>query len=162
VVGRIALKSYLKIARLDKTLIYLDSTYLVRLYLQDPGYQRVRELAASDAVACAQHGRAEVVSALHRKLRERAITAHLYKVALQQFIDEVRAGAFKWLPLSDLVLERLELAYTQLPPATLLRAADALHLSAAAGNGFREIYSNDEKLLAATADFGLRGVNVIV
>lgn len=84
------------------------------------------------------------------------------KVALQQFIDEVRAGAFKWLPLSDLVLERLELAYTQLPPATFLRAADVLHLSAAAGNGFREIYSNDEKLLAATADFGLRGVNVIV
>jgi predicted nucleic acid-binding protein len=112
-------------------LIYLDSTYLVRLYFEDPGYERVRQLAASDAIACAQHGRAEVISAFHRKLRERTITARLYGVALQQFRDELRADAFRWLFLSDLVLERLELAYAKLPATAFLRAADALHLSTA-------------------------------
>jgi len=60
-----------------------------------------------------------------------------------------------------LVLERIELAYAKLPATTLLRAADALHLSAAAENGFREIYSNHPKLLAAAAHFGLRGIDVI-
>jgi predicted nucleic acid-binding protein len=142
-------------------LIYLDSTYLVRLYFEDPGYERVRQLAASDAIACAQHGRAEMISAFHRKLRERTITARLYEVALQQFRDEFRADAFRWLFLSDLVLERLELAYAKLPATTFLRAADALHLSTAAENGFREIYSNDPKLLTAAANFGLRGIDVI-
>jgi predicted nucleic acid-binding protein len=142
-------------------LIYLDSTYLVRLYFEEPGYEQVRQLATSDAIACAQHGRAEVISAFHRKLRERTITARLYEVALQQFKDELRAGAFRCLFLSDLVLERLELAYAKLPVTTFLRAADALHLSTAAENGFREIYSNDPKLLTAAAHFGLRGIDVM-
>ena len=142
-------------------MIYLDSTYLVRLYFEEPGFERVRQLAGSDAIACAQHGRAEVISAFHRKLRERSITARLYEVGLQQFRDELRADAFRWLFLSDLVLERLELAYANLPATTFLSAADALHLSTAAENGFREIYSNDPKLLTAAAHFGLRGIDVI-
>ncbi|HEY2143118.1 MAG TPA: type II toxin-antitoxin system VapC family toxin [Candidatus Udaeobacter sp.] len=142
-------------------MIYLDSTYLVRLYFEHPGYERVRQLAVSGAIACAQHGRAEVISAFHRKLRERTMTARSYKVTLQQFRDELRADAFRWLFLSDLVLERIELAYVNLPATTFLRAADALHLSAAAENGFHEIYSNDPKLLAAAAHFGLCGIDVI-
>jgi len=158
--GPIAPKSYRKNAT-AVNLIYLDSTYLVRLYFEEPGYEQVRRLAASDAVACAQHGRAEVISAFHRKLRERAITAALYQSALEQFFDEVRGGAFRWLPLSDVVFERIESVYAKLPATTFLRAADALHLSAAAENGFQEICSNDAKVLVAARHFGLTGVDVI-
>jgi predicted nucleic acid-binding protein len=142
-------------------LIYLDSTYLVRLYFEEPGYEQVRRLAASDTVVCAQHGRAEVISAFHRKLRERAITAALYRSALEQFFDEVRGGAFRWLPLSEVVFERIESVYVKLPANIFLRAADALHLSVAAENGLPEIYSNDTKLLAAARHFALVGVDVI-
>jgi len=39
-------------------LIYLDSSYLVRLYFEDSGFETVRQFAASDAVVCAEHGRA--------------------------------------------------------------------------------------------------------
>ena len=130
----------------------------MRLYFEDAGYERVRDLAASDAVACAQHGRAEVISAFHRKLRERAITARSYEIALEQFLNEIEAAAFRWLPLSENVFERAELVYARLPATILLRAADALHLATAAENGFREIHSNDTKLLSASAHFGLRGV----
>jgi predicted nucleic acid-binding protein len=142
-------------------LIYLDSTCLVRLYFEDAGYERARHLAASDAIACAQHGRAEVISAFHRKLRERAISARLYEITLRQFVNEMHAGAFRWLPLSESVFERVELMYASLPAAIFLRGADALHLSTASENGFREIHSNDAKLLIAAPHFGLRGVNVI-
>jgi predicted nucleic acid-binding protein len=158
--GPIVPKSYRKNAT-AVNLIYLDSTYLVRLYFKEPGYEQVRRLAASDTLACAQHGRAEVISAFHRKLRERAITTALYQSLLEQFFDEVRGGAFRWLPLSEVVFERIELVYAKLPATTFLRAADALHLSVAAENGLAEIYSNDTKLLAATRFFALRGVNVI-
>jgi predicted nucleic acid-binding protein len=142
-------------------LIYLDSTCLVRLYFEDAGYERVRHLAASDFVACAQHGRAEVISAFHRKLRERAIGARLYEITLQEFLKETHGGAFRWLPLSERVFERAEVVYARLPATIFLRAADALHLSTASENGFREIHSNDAKLLSAAPHFGLRGLNVI-
>ena len=142
-------------------MIYLDSTCLVRLYFEDAGCERVRHLAASDAIACAQHGRAEVISAFHRKLRERAVSPRLYQIGLEEFLNEMRVGAFRWLPLSERVLERAELVYARLPATIFLRAADALHLSTASENGFREIHSNDTKLLRAAPHFGLRGVNVI-
>ena len=80
---------------------------------------------------------------------------------LEEFLNETRAGAFRWLPLSEHVFERTELVYARLPAVVFLRAADALHLSTASENGFREIHSNDAKLLSAAHHFGLRGLNVI-
>jgi predicted nucleic acid-binding protein len=103
----------------------------------------------------------EVISAFHRKLRERAISARLYGIALQEFLNETSGGAFSWLPLSERVFERAALVYARLPATIFLRAADALHLSTASENGFREIHSNDAKLLSAAPHFGLRGLNVI-
>ena len=102
-----------------------------------------------------------MISAFHRKLRERTITIGLYEATLRQFAVEVAAGAFNWLPLSESILDRTELVYTKLPETTFLRAADALHLSTAAEHGFREIYSNDVKLLKAAAHFDMRGMDVI-
>jgi predicted nucleic acid-binding protein len=142
-------------------MIYLDSSYLVRLYFKDPGFEVVRQLAATDVVACAQHGRAEVIAALHRKLREGSLPNNLYHIVLQEFFDEIRAGGFAWLPLSPVVFERVQRVFGALPATIFLRAADAMHLAAAAESGLREIYSNDVVLLSAAPEFGLRGVNVI-
>jgi predicted nucleic acid-binding protein len=142
-------------------MVYFDSTYIVRLYYQDPGFEAVRQLAATASVACGQHGRAEVVAALHRKRREGSLSDSLYVIALQQFTAEIRAGAFAWLPLSTAVFARIEKAYASLPADVFLRAADAMHLACAAERGLREVYSNDQRLLAAAAHFGLRAVNVI-
>jgi predicted nucleic acid-binding protein len=80
---------------------------------------------------------------------------------LQQFADDIRADAVRWLPLSPAILDRVRVDFETLPTRNFLRASDALHLAIASENGFRQLYSNDRNLLAAASHFGVRGVNVI-
>ena len=143
-------------------MIYFDTSYLVRLYYEDPGADQVRALAASDHVACAAHGQAEMMAAFHRKLREGAIRPAAYSALVGQVEAHIEAGAFQWLPQDGEILSRVRHAYQRLSASVSLRGADAIHLATAAEAGFRMIYSNDTHLLAAAKHFGIEGKNVIV
>ena len=141
-------------------MIYFDASCLVRLYYKDHGFEEVRHLATTDAIACAQHGQAEVVAALHRKCREGSLTTKAYRVVLEQFGADVKADAFRWFALSQTFLDRVRASFDRLLAELFLRASD-IHLASASEHAFPVIYSNDKNLLAATPHFGLRGVNVI-
>ncbi len=142
-------------------MIYFDTSYVVRLYINDPGFAAVRQLATTAPVACCVLGRAEASAALHRKLREGSLTAAQFRVVTAEFEKECAAGAFRWLPLSEAVVQRVERRFAKLAANVFLRAADALHLACAAENGFPDVYSNDAHLLTAASHFGLHGLNVI-
>jgi predicted nucleic acid-binding protein len=141
-------------------LIYFDTTYIGRLYFQDSGWDKVRELAKTDKIACAAHGRAEALGIFHRKLREQAITADQLKPLIKEFQNDCEQGAFNWLPLSASIFDRVAAVYLNLPATMPLRAADALHLACAAEHGFKHICSNDARLLKAASYFDLSAVNV--
>jgi len=141
---------------------YFDSSYLFRLYWEDAGFAEVRASAAqSQSLACALHGRAEVISICHRKFREGAASAEQFRLLVQQFQDDCAQGAFTWLSLTSAVFQRVEEVYLHAPTSVFLRAADALHLACAREYNFGEIYSNDRHLLTAAPLFGLRGINLI-
>ena len=142
-------------------MIYFDSSYLVRLYYQDRGAEAVRRLAATDHVASAAHGQAEMMAAFHRKLREGAIRPAAYAALVGQVRAHIDAGAFRWLAQDQEIFFRIRQVYQRLPATVFLRAADAIHLATAAEAGFRIVYSNDAHLLAAAKHFGVEGKNVI-
>lgn len=142
-------------------MIYFDTSYLVRLYYQDPGAVQVRALAATDHVACAALGQTEMMAAFHRKLREGAIKSAAYAALAEQVEAHMKAGAFHWLAQDLEILARVRHVYRNLPTSVFLRGADAIHLGTAAEAGFRIVYSNDSHLLAAARHFGIEGRNVI-
>jgi predicted nucleic acid-binding protein len=141
--------------------IYFDTSYLVRLYYQDPGANAVRALAATDHIACAAHGQAEMIAAFHRKFREGAIRPTAYAALIGQVQKHIEDGAFHWLAQDQDILSLIRHVYEELPGTVFLRAADAIHLATAAQSGFRTIYSNDAHLLAAAEHFDVEGKNVI-
>jgi len=142
--------------------LYFDTSYLVRLYLDDPGFKQVRAKAESATAICsAWHAQAEIVSAIHRTFRERDLDQGAFLALLEQFASDSKGGLFQWLPLTERIQQRLETAYRRAPGTIFLRAADALHLACAAENDFNEVHSNDGHFLAAAPLFGLKGVNII-
>lgn len=142
-------------------MIYFDTSYLVRLYYEDADWQKVRDLAAGENLACAWHGQAEVLAAFHRKLREKIIRPAHYAALLGQFAADSQAGAFQWLPLAKDALGRVSRVFRTLPPDVFLRSADALHLAAAAEHGHKVVYTHDSHVLKAAPFFGLVGRDIV-
>ena len=80
---------------------------------------------------------------------------------LKQFETDCEQEAFRWLPLSEVVVARAKKVYAGLPTSVFVRAADALHLACAAENGQPEIFTNDRAMVTAAPYFGVRAVDVI-
>jgi predicted nucleic acid-binding protein len=143
-------------------MIYFDSAYVVKCYLNETGSGAVRELAQSQpSLACCEYGRIEVTSTFHRNLSEGLLTTSQYELVAQQFESDDKNGVWTWLPLTADLCRKTAVRIHALPASAFIRAGDALHLTSAAQNGFAEIYSNDRHLQASAALFGLKAINVI-
>ena len=144
-------------------MIYLDSSYLAKLYIREPGSEEVEQWldARAEQAACCLHGRLEVFAALKRQQREGRLTESNVRAAVRRLETEEKAGAIRWLPIDALLMSSACGQMQQLTPSVYLRAADALHLACAADAGLKEIYSHDRHLLAAAPHFGLKGLDII-
>ena len=142
-------------------MIYFDAAYIAKFYLDEPDSSEVRSLAEhSGEVACCIHGRIEVLTVFHRKLRERAFRPKAFEALCDQFEADCEALLWEWLPVSTALVNGLSRRIRRLSASVFIRASDALHLESAAEQGFKEIYSDDRRLLEAASHFGLRGITV--
>jgi predicted nucleic acid-binding protein len=140
---------------------YFDSAYLVKCYLQDPESDRVRELVKRvEQVYSSALCIAEVSCALHRSVREKAITraeaSHLRAI----FLQDVSIGTVTMIPVTDIILRTVEATVAGMPDTIFLRAGDAIHLASAQLEGFAEIWSNDRHMLKAAPHFGITGRSI--
>jgi predicted nucleic acid-binding protein len=143
-------------------MIYCDTAYLLKYYLDEPGSDAVRQLIdRQTGVSSLSLARLELQAAFHRKLREGLIEAKTHRALVAQLADDHRDGLWSWLAVDDDLLDQAARRFAPLPANVFLRASDALHLTCAREHGFREIHSNDQHLLAAARHFGLKGRNVI-
>ena len=143
-------------------MIYCDTAYLLKYYLDEPGSTEVRELIDGQvAVASLILARLELAAAFHRKLREGTIDRRAHRLLVLQLETDCNSGIWTWLESGMALVEKAAYRCTSLSARVFLRASDALHLTCAKENGFKEVYSNDMDFLAAATHFGLRGKNVI-
>jgi predicted nucleic acid-binding protein len=143
-------------------MIYFDTSYLAKCYLNEIGSSAVRQLAQSQtALCCCEFGRIEAVTTFHRNWRERMLTKAQLDIVTAQFQADDTAGVWTWLPVSVDLCRKTAGRIKALPATTFIRSGDALHLTSAAEHGFSEIYSHDRHLLAAASFFGLRPIDVI-
>lgn len=121
----------------------------------------MRAANGSGGLASSALAFSELHAALHRGLREERLDRGELEAVLDRFRADCELGMWHWLPVSMSVHERVAAAYVELAASVFLRAGDAIHLATASEHGFRQVYSNDRRLLAAAPHFGLSGVDII-
>ena len=143
-------------------MIYFDTAYLAKCYLNEPGADQVRALAAeSPLIGCCQTGEVELAAVFHRHLREGKITREEYETIYQQFQSDREAGIWTWFPANKELLADSAKVFQQLSHSVFVRAADAIHLTCARRNGLREVFTNDRHMLLACDAFGVTGRNIL-
>ena len=140
---------------------YFDAAYIAKCYLHEPDAAAVRALArSSSSLFTSALSIAEVACVFHRHVREGTLRGKTATQVRDAFLEDVGNEALVLVPVTNLILRRVEFLTRTLPSGTLLRAGDAIHIVSAVEAGFHEIWTNDRRLLAATAHFGLQGRSV--
>lgn len=131
-------------------MIYFDAAYIAKCYLNEPGADRVREIAyGAEGLASCELARLEFASILKRHVRERHVTRREMTAILKDFQEDEQNGVWQWFSVTSALLEKARKAVLDLPSTVFVRSGDALHLACAEEHGFEEVYTNDP---GATAD----------
>ena len=144
-------------------MIYFDTSYIIKCYLNEEGSAEVRALAESaEGIGCSLHGRVEFWAAVKRNVREGKISIDEAIETFERFKEDEEAGVWTWFGVGttsvNLTCEKIEEA----AETVFLRAADALHLGCAVEQGFSEVFTHDKHMLAAAPSFGITARDVIV
>ena len=143
-------------------MIYFDTAYLLKCYINETGSEAVRSLANErEQIACCEYGRAELFGALHRCLREKVIDTAYFGIAVEQFELDEQDHVWTWLPLTQEIMHNVVEAFKRLSPNIFLRTADAVHLQCAVLNDISQVFTNDKHMLIAGSHFGLNVCDVI-
>ena len=139
---------------------YFDAALVAKFYVNEPGREAVRRVAAGAGVVVTSGiAVAEVSAAFHRQFREGAVGPTVFRALQSQFAHDVEQGLWKLIPPTEDLLLQVQALFARLDRSVYLRSLDAVHLVTAKAEHFTRIYSNDRHLLRACASVGLEGVD---
>ena len=82
-------------------MIYFDAAYIAKCYLNEPGADKVIELAARSGGLCScEYGRLEFFCALQRHHREGHMTNPQLDRVVRTLEEDEADGVWHWLPAS--------------------------------------------------------------
>lgn len=135
-------------------ILYLDTSSLVKLYIEEPHSGKVRQwVDEAEIVAVCRVAYPETVSALHRRFRNGDLPKNVYMLLSARFSDD-------WRHLASIDFDERQAG--DLAAKHELRGFDAVHLSAAlllreAGTDIHFAFSSfDHKLNNAASQEGLQ------
>jgi predicted nucleic acid-binding protein len=142
--------------------IYFDAAYIAKCYLNEPGADRVRQVAYdADGLGSCEVARVEFASIVKRHLRERHITRGEASDVLKEFEQDEADGVWRWFGVTPSLIEAARATVLRVPSQVFVRTGDALHLACAREHGFKDVYTNDSHMLKAAKYFHVTGVNVL-
>jgi predicted nucleic acid-binding protein len=141
--------------------MFCDSSTLVKYYLNEAESDAVRaRLDEAPEVTLSELVRVELMSSLHRAMRDRRIDRAQFLQTSGRFTQDDLRGTWSWLPVDAEVLRYASTLYMQLPEKVVLYAADCIHIATALHNDYDEIYTHDDDQTKAASTLGLRPVRI--
>ena len=106
-------------------MIYLDTSYLTKIYTAEPGSAEVIAwmTGKSDFVSCL-HGRLELVSSFKRHQREGHLAQRDVAALIRRLEADEAAELIVWLPCETGLIQVACARTASLPPSVFLRAGD--------------------------------------
>jgi predicted nucleic acid-binding protein len=140
---------------------YFDAAYVAKCYLVEPDSDAVRALAhAAHGVYTSEFSIAEVSCVFRRHRREGTLDRRRENTVRDQFLTDLAEGRWLIVPVTRLVMGRVESLTRALPARLPIRAGDATHIASALEARIPEICTNDRRLIEVAKHFGLTGKTV--
>lgn len=140
--------------------IYVDSSALAKLYVPEAESERLDSfLRGRRGLMISELAITEVLSAVGRRKRERALRAELANEIRDALLADADSGSFNRLDLSPAVhreAEHLLLATESVP----LRTLDALHIALALSGAATHVLTFDRRMREAAVQTGLNVIEL--
>ena len=118
--------------------MYFDTSYIAKFYFNEPESRRVRELVRkADAIHSSLWALAEFHAALHRRIREGALSPSDARELALCFYEHIEDGLWNLIPVNEALLRRTSALMVSGPRDLFIRTADAIHLTTAQEIGER-------------------------
>jgi predicted nucleic acid-binding protein len=143
-------------------MIYLDTSYIVKAYVNEPGSDEVlKELANKTGLVSSILGRIEFTSALMRQRRAKELSKSESEQAQFSLESDTQNNIWTWTPISREITQQATKLLIHPKTYGILRTLDAIHLASAMSIDAKLIYTHDKRMLEAAQHFGLKARDVI-
>jgi len=142
--------------------IYLDTSYIVKAYIREPGSDLVlSELEGQSGLTASRLAKVEFVSALMRQRKAGDISKAAAGSAIHSLEKDSAIGIWTWIDISGSILSASTALLTHRSHFGKLRSLDAIHLATAKNLGTERLYTHDQRMFEAAEHFGLNPIDVI-